>query len=307
MRRTMIRTISVGAAAAVVAAAASGAALSNHGGRFAQRQGTRAGGNFLGLAGGGMFGFGGGPGGGPGRMMGGGMGQGMAFGRGPGGPGGGGGGAGVLTADIITPSAAFLGISTSTLITDLAGGKTLAQEAVAKGKTAADLITAVVANEKLVLDGEKAAGWITADQETSVLSNFTDQVTNLVNSGPSVPRGGGAGDQAQGPLQLASAYLGVSASDIQTALQGGKTLASLIVAPKTVDGLVAAIEAPTKTHLDTAVTAGDITAAQETAILSRLTTQITNFVNGTKPSQGQMNTIKKNLRTFAVRMFGKRH
>ena len=235
-----------------------------------------------------------------------GMGGGMGFGHGPGGPGGGAGGAGVLTADILTPSATFLGISTSTLMTDLAGGKTLAQEAVAKGKTAADLITAIVANEKLVLDGEKTAGWLTSDQETSVLSAFTDQVTNLVNSGPSVPPGG-AKDQAQGPLQLASTYLGVSVSDIQTALKGGKTLASLVVAPKTVDGLVAALEAPTKTHLDTAVTAGDITAAQETAILNRLTTQITNFVNGTKPTQGQMNTIKKDIRTFAIRMFGKRH
>ena len=55
------------------------------------------------------------------------------FGAGPGGPGGG----GILAFDALTPAAAFLNISVSTLTTDLAGGKTLAQEATAKGKTAA--------------------------------------------------------------------------------------------------------------------------------------------------------------------------
>ena len=90
---------------------------------------------------------------------------GTAVPAGPGGPGGG----GVLISDVLTPAAAFLGISVSTLASDLNGGKTLAQEATAKGKTAADLINAIVAAQKTNLDNQKAAGWITADQETALL------------------------------------------------------------------------------------------------------------------------------------------
>ena len=143
-------------------AVGAGTAFAAHGhggwGRGSAFQGRVTGGP----GGGGMFGLGG-PGigfGGPGMM--GGMGRGM------GGPGGGGpGGPGGLLSDVLTPAAAFLGISVSTLAADLNGGKTLAQEATAKSKTAADLITAIVAAQKTNLDNEKAAGWITADQETA--------------------------------------------------------------------------------------------------------------------------------------------
>ncbi len=99
------------------------------------------------------------------------------------------GGAGVLTSDVLTPAAAFLGISVSTLASDLNGGKTLAQEATAKSKKADDLISAIVAAQKTNLDNEKAAGWITADQETAILARYTDAVTDLVNSRPAGPAG----------------------------------------------------------------------------------------------------------------------
>jgi hypothetical protein len=308
MGRTLIRQISVGAVVVVVAAAASGAAFANHGhGKFGGRNGSRAGGNFFGQPGGAFSGGGGGGGfaigrGGPG-------GGGGGFGGGPGGmgmgqgPGGGGGGGGILGADILTPASAFLGIPVTTLETDLAGGKTLAQEAVAKGKTAADLITALVANEKAVLGGDVAAGWITADQQTAVLTGLTSQITDLVNSGPRVPPTGGG--QANGPLQTASTYLGISVSDLQADLKAGKTLASLITGSQTVAGLVAAIEAPAKTDLDAAVTAGKITAAQETTILTDMTTHLTDFVNGTAKGPDS-NTVRKNLRMFALKAFGLR-
>ena len=99
----------------------------------------------------------------------------------------------LLFSDVLTPAAAFLNISVSTLAADLNGGKTLAQEATAKSKTAADLIAAIVAAQKTNLDNEKAAGWITADQETSLLAGYTKAVTALVNNGPPVRRCGEAG------------------------------------------------------------------------------------------------------------------
>jgi hypothetical protein len=252
----------------------------------------------FGGSGGGPFGFGGG--GGPG---------GPGFG-GRGGPGGGpGGGGGILGTDVLTPAAAFLGIPVATLEADLAGGKSLAQEATAKNKTAADLITALVAAEKTILDGDKAAGWITADQETATLARLTDAITDLVNNGPPVPPSGKAAG-ASGPLQAAATYLGISVTDLQTDLKSGKSLADVVgtVSGKTVDGLVAALEAPAKTKLDQAVTDGKITSSQETAILSKMTTALTNFVNHTKPTTGTVNSVKKNMKRMTnLKRFAKRH
>ena len=165
--------------------------------------------------------------------------------------------AGVLAADVLTSAAAFFKIDVTTLAADLKGGKTLAQEATSKGKTAADLIAAIVAAQKTVLDAESSAGWITDAHETSMLGRFTTQVTNLVNAGPPVPP-----TKRPGPLDAAATYLGVSVSQLRADRAAGKTLASEVTTPKTVDGLVAAITAQANTYLDAAVAAGTITAAQ---------------------------------------------
>jgi hypothetical protein len=281
MRRNLIRHISVGTALAVVAAAAAGAAFAaskaGHD-RFTVRGGLPG----LNGARDGGFGAFGGPGFG-GRLPGRGPGfGGPGFGfvgpvfdlpeRGFGGPGG-----GILAADLLTPAAAFLNITVTDLAADLKGGKTLAQEATAKGKKPADLIDAIVAAEKKVLDADVAAGWITSDQASSVLSGLTKQITGLVNDGPPVPA-----TEHAGLLDTAATYLGLSVSDLQSKLKAGKTLADVTatVSGKTVEGLVAALEGPAKKELDVAVTAGKITQAQETTILSNITSRLTDLVNG---------------------------
>src|SRR5205085_12606488 len=159
------------------------------------------------------FGIMGGPGlGGPGF-------GGPGFG-GPGFGGPRGGGGGILAADVLTPAADYLGVSVSTLQSDLKGGKTLAQEATAKGKTASGLVDAIVAAEKKVLDAENGAGWITDAQETNLLANIKDAVTDLVSNGPGVPAGARVG-----LLQTAADYLGLSVGDLLTDLKAGKLLA----------------------------------------------------------------------------------
>jgi hypothetical protein len=186
----------------------------------------------------------------------------------------------------------------STLASDLNGGKTLAQEATAKGKTASDLINAIVAAQKTNLDSQKAAGWITADQETALLQRYTDQVTALVNNGPGVPPGGG--QQQGGLLSTAATFLGMSVSDVQSALKSGKTLADLATSKgKTAADLVTALLAPAKTNLDQAVKDGKITSAQEQTIVTNLTTRVTNLVKGTKPSPAQMSSLRKSIAMFA--------
>jgi D-Tyr-tRNAtyr deacylase len=296
MVRRLKRPLVVVVGLALVAALGSTAAMAAPGkGRFGARTVARGGfgpfaiGGFQGAFG---LGFasrsGGGPaGGGFGLAIGGGLG-----GRGPGGPGGLGGAAGILGADVLTPAASFLGISAATLESDLKAGSTLAQEATAKGKTAADLITAIVASEKTVLDAENSAGWITDAQEASLVTSITNQVTKLVNAGPPVPP-----TQQPGPLDAAATYLGISVATIQADLKAGKSLADEATANgKTVDGLVTALTAQAKTNLDAAVTAGRITAAQEQTILTELTTKVTNFVNDTKPSSSSMTTLQRLFR-----------
>jgi hypothetical protein len=278
MRRTLFR-VTVGAMVAVLAVAIAGSALAQHGHTYGPRLGFqvfRAGG------------FGpGGPMGGGGMMFMGPGGFGMrGFGEmGPGGHGGPGGG-GVLASDLLTPAASFLGFSSaSALASELSSsGKTLAQEATLKGKTADGLIAAIVAAQKTNLDNEKAAGWITADQETAILARYQDGVTDLVNNGPPVPGEGKGG----GLLQTASTYLGISVSDLQTALKSGKSLADVAKAQgKSVDGLVTALVAPVKKNLDQAVTDQKITQAQETTILNHITDGVTNLVNNVRPTPPQ--------------------
>ena len=125
-------------------------------------------------------------------------------------------------------------------------------------------------------------------------------MTDLVNNGPPVPP---AGAQSGGLLQLASNYLGISVSDLQSDLQSGKTLASLLTGSQTVQQLVTALEAPVQSSLDKAVSAGNITQDQENAILSKLTTRLTNFVNGTKPTTAQMSSLQKSVRTYVTLSF----
>ena len=272
MVQKLKRPLLVLAATGVLGAVASSAALAAPGhGRLIVRAGTSNGG----LGPGGAFGahgFGG--------VLGGAFGAPPGFGIGPS-PGRRGGG--LLGADVLTPAASFLGIPISTLTADLAGGKSLAQEATAKGKTATDLIDAIVAAEKTVLDNEKAAGWITADQETALVSGLTEQITNLVDNGPPIPA-----TRRPGLLQTAATYLGISLSTLQSDLKSGKTLADEATANgKTVDGLVTALTAQAKTNLDGQVTAGRITAAQAATLLANITQRVTDLVNnanfGTPP------------------------
>jgi hypothetical protein len=201
-------------------------------------------------------------------------------------------GGGLLAADVLTPAASYLGISLSDLQSDLKAGKTLAQEATAKGKTAAGLVDAIVAAEKKVLDSYNAAGWLTDAQETNLLSNVKDAVTDLVNNGPVVPPG-----PRNSLLQTAATYLGMSVSDLQSDLRSGKTLAEEATAKgKTVDGLVQALLAPLKSDLDKRVAAGDITSAQESAILNRETTRLTELVNNTSASKTTAGLRRAGLR-----------
>ena len=75
----------------------------------------------------------------------------------------------------------YLGITQAQLQKDLASGKSLAQIATAKGKTAAGLVAALVAATKSRLDKAVAAKHLTAAQEKAILARTQSFFKAMVN------------------------------------------------------------------------------------------------------------------------------
>jgi hypothetical protein len=85
-----------------------------------------------------------------------------------------------------------------------------------------------------------------------------------------------------GRLESAAGYIGITEAQLRTELETGKSLARVAKAHgKSVDGLIDALVAAAKDKLDNAVSAGRLTKAQETEMLSVLKDRITSAVNNT--------------------------
>jgi lambda repressor-like predicted transcriptional regulator len=83
------------------------------------------------------------------------------------------------------------------------------------------------------------------------------------------------------PLRAAADYLGLSVDELTNELEGGASLAEIATEHgKSVDGLKQALIDAAKSDLDKSVAAGDMTAEQEQQVLSQLSSQIDDFVNG---------------------------
>ncbi len=76
----------------------------------------------------------------------------------------------------------YLGISASTLRSDLAAGKSLAKIASAiSGKSVSGLESALTAADKKQLDKAVSAGWMTSAQEAKALSALSSRQSKLIN------------------------------------------------------------------------------------------------------------------------------
>ena len=214
----------------------------------------------------------------------GGPGPGGGFGHGPGGGG-----------DDLAAAATYLGTTPASLLTQLQGGKTLAQVAAAtNGKSTSGLVAALVAAEKTEIAAAVTAGKLTQAQADQITPTLTQRLTDLVNGvhpagGPGPGGGFGHGPGGGGDdLAAAATYLGTTPASLLTQLQGGKTLAQVAAATngKSTSGLVAALVAAEKTEIAAAVTGGKLTQAQADQITPTLTQRFTDFVNGVRPAGG---------------------
>jgi hypothetical protein len=184
--------------------------------------------------------------------------------------------------------ASYLGLSQSDLAADLQKGETLAQIAIAQGKTVTGLEAAIVADAKSHLDAEVTAGTITAAQESARLADLSSHVDDMVNStGPPAGAHRGPGGPGGPGSAAVLSYLELTQAQLKTDLQNGQTLAQVATAQgKTASGLEAAIVADAKSHLDAAVTAGKLNAAQEAAMLADISSHVADMVNSTGPPAG---------------------
>src|SRR6202158_3022051 len=132
--------------------------------------------------------------------------------------------------NVLTTAATYIGITEAQLRTELQTGKSLADIAVAHGKTRDGLIAA-----------------LTADAAKQIATAVDQPGTNF-RGGPGGPRGFRIdGNDAA----AAAAYIGTTEADLRTKEQAGQTLAQIAVAAgKTRDGLIAALIADGNTQID---------------------------------------------------------
>ena len=167
-------------------------------------------------------------------------------------------------ADYLSAAATYIGITVDQLRTELGTDKSLADVAVAHGKTRDGLIQALV----------------TASQTS--ITTLVDQKGIGAQRGPGDR--GVIGDQ----LSVAATYLGTTTDDLRTKMQAGQTLAQIAAATsgKSRDGLIQALVAHETTEIDAAQTAGKITADQATQAKANLTTRVTEMVDNARPAGG---------------------
>ncbi len=133
------------------------------------------------------------------------------------------------------------------------------------------------------IDAAVAAGRLTQQEADALKAQIqSGQAPFLGVPGGGFRGGHGFGFGRHDELDAAASYLGLTASQILTERQAGKSLAQIATEHgKTVDGLVQALVAAEKTELDQAVSSGRLTSAQEQQILSGLQARITAMVQDT--------------------------
>jgi hypothetical protein len=185
---------------------------------------------------------------------------GQMFGHGPGNKG-----------SYFTAAATFIGITEAQLRTELGTDKSLADVAIAHGKTRADLIAALTAAQQqdiATLVDQKGIG-------------ARPNPANGYGPGPGFGRGPGGRNVTGDSEAAAAAYLGTTEADLETKLRAGQTLAQVAEATPGHDraGLIAALVNDAKAKIAAAQTAGTITAAQATDITNGLQDRVTRLVD----------------------------
>ncbi len=167
-------------------------------------------------------------------------------------------------------AATYIGITEAELRTELGTDKSLADVALAHGKTRDGLIAA-----------------LTAAQQQDI-ATLVDQKAIGARPNPGAAFGRGPKNVTGDSLAAAARYLGTTEADLGTKIRAGETLAQIAnaTAGKSRDGLVSALVADATAKIDGAQTAGTITAEQATQLKANLSTRLAQLVDTTGPIPG---------------------
>ncbi len=198
--------------------------------------------------------------------------------------------------------ATTIGITTEALRTELEAGKSIADVATANGVSVSAVVDALVAEVKAHLDEEVASGEHTQAEADAKLAQATTRITEMVNTeGLPGPRGrtgegehgdhGGRGHGMKGgnSLDAAATALGMTAEELRSKLEAGKSIADVATAKGVaINTVIDALVAEVKAHLDEEVASGEHTQAEADAKLAQATTRITEMVNRVRPARSEV-------------------
>lgn len=175
----------------------------------------------------------------------------------------------------LTTIATALDMTVADLQSALQSGKTVAALATEKGIALQTIVDALVAEQKTLLQQAVTDGRLTQEQADARLAEVQTQLpTQLSIAFTPGMRGGGRGMPGFGPgasFATIATSLGISESELMTALQTGKSVAAIATEKDVaLETVIAAIVAEQKTALQQAVTDGRLTQAQADQQLARL-------------------------------------
>jgi len=178
-----------------------------------------------------------------------------------------------------TAAASYIGITETQLRTELGTDKSLADVAIAHGKTRDGLIAALTAAQQqniATLVDQKGIG-------------ARPNPANGYGPGPGFGRGPGDRKVIGDSEAAAATYLGTTTADLETKQRAGQTLAQIAnaTAGKSRDGLLNALVADATTKIDAAQKAGTITADQATQLKANLSTRFAQLVDNNGPFPGR--------------------
>ena len=169
-------------------------------------------------------------------------------------------------------AATYIGITEAQLRTELGTDKSLADVAIAHGKTRDGLIAALMAAQQ-------------QDIAALVDRKGVGARPNPANGpGPGFGRGPGDRNVIGDSFAAAATYLGTTTADLETKVRAGQTLAQIAnaTAGKSRDGLLNALTADATAKIDAAQKAGTITADQATQLKANLSTRLAQLVDNTR-------------------------
>ena len=179
-----------------------------------------------------------------------------------------------------------LGMTADELRTELQSGKTLADIAKAKGVDIAKVKQAIIDDFTARETAEVAAGEHTQAEVDQKIADLTSKIDDVVNG--AMPMGGKGGHGPRGGAIESDAVakvLGVTAAELQTELQSGKSLADVAKAKGVdIEKVKTAILEDFTAKEQAEVASGEHTQAEVDAKIAEFKTRLDDIVNGVKPA-----------------------